>query len=99
MPIRRREWIRERKVCDSTVRRPRSASGFGWRPDRTGEVGVVRHQRIDAEEELRALLQRDGGVQRLLQRAIDVVAAVDARAADRGPGSAALAFTASEIGT
>jgi hypothetical protein len=42
-----------------------------------GAPGAVGNEGIDADEKLRAFLQGDGGVQRLLQRAVDVVPTAD----------------------
>jgi hypothetical protein len=42
-----------------------------------GMPGIEGHQRIDAEHQPRAFLERDGRMQRLLQRAVDIPAAVD----------------------
>jgi hypothetical protein len=41
-------------------------------------IGIVGHQRVDAQDQARTVPQRDRGVQGLLQHAVDVVATLDA---------------------
>ena len=62
MPISMREWMIARKVSERTTGRPPSTSergrGDAWR----GQPVVERNQRIDAEQQIDAFLQGDGGV-------------------------------------
>ena len=71
-----------RNVCDSTDGSPRVVSWFA--PHHTllhGIGGVYRDDRVDADQELDALVQRHRAVQGLTQHPVDVMASFDR---DRG---------------
>jgi len=64
--LRQHQW--EPAVVDLLDGQPAVASG---------RARVERHQGIDTEEQVDALIERDRGMERLVQRAIDIVLAVD----------------------
>ena len=83
MPSSSREWIRLRKVWLSTTGSPPSTScgmrgspllSTRWRREWRGIEG---HQRVQAEQQVQPHVEQHRGVQRLLQRAVDVPAPVD----------------------
>ncbi|EWS52543.1 hypothetical protein X551_04669 [Methylibium sp. T29] len=66
------QHLRQAAVDQPRQRRP----GTVRRPVRVGGA-VVGHQRIQADQQVQALVEQDRGMQRLAQHAIDVAAAVD----------------------
>ena len=59
---------------------PSFGQADGARPlARRGKIGVEGHDRVDADQQFHAFLERDGGVQRVFHRAVDVVAPLDPR--------------------
>ena len=67
-----------RNVCDSTTGRPPWLSlSTVMRPLRVAPLASNGHQRIDAEEQIDAFVERDRRVQRLVERAVDEIFAAD----------------------
>ena len=78
MPTFIREWMIARNVCDSTSGRPPRSSFWcvTW-PRAVRRLRVERHERVDAQQQVDAVIERDRRVQCLVERAVDVMLAVD----------------------
>ncbi len=78
MPTAIREWMMARKVCESTTGQAALDEAAVPSPALLRrEARVVGDDRVHADHELRPVVERLGGVQRLLERAVDEVVPVD----------------------
>ena len=77
IPTVMREWMMERNVCAMTAGRPPLISAIGFSPLSLGKPSIERHDRVDADQKLGAVLQSKRGMQCLGQRTVDIVAAAD----------------------